>query len=259
MYQIIKDRFSAFIDSITLSKEEKDVMDILKLEHTMRVVELSETLAASVFADGDTDSINLAKIIAVLHDVGRWEQMRISSLNDTHNDHGEMRAEIIIRNSMLSGIDKCNQNIILTAIREHNKKYAGVFGSPTQTFVNIVRDADKLDNLFIEVKDYASKSHEKSMQKVLPFSDEHRLSRQIFDCVMGNCLADSDMRETKIDFKFFKMAWCYDIKIAKSMDIIREKRYIHDIFNDIHNPDKIMIQAYQKVCEYVKHNKTPGN
>ena len=92
----------------------------------------------------------------------------------------------------------------------------------------------------------------KSLKSFLPFSDEHRLSERIFDSVMNNRLADSADRETKIDFKFFKLAWCYDIKLNKSIEIIREKGYIPTIFRDIHNPDERMITAYNKVCDYIK-------
>ena len=251
MYQTIAARFYSFIDSLSFSQEEKEIINVLKLEHTLRVVELSEILAKSVFDENDSEGMNTAKIIGVLHDIGRWQQMHNRSLSDTDSDHGEMGVALIIENNILDGIPENTQHIILTAIREHNKKYSDEFDGMTQMFVDIIRDADKIDNFFVEVKDYANNPLEKSMQKVLPFSDEHRLSHDIYDCIMNNRLADSSARKTKIDFKFFKMAWCYDIKLAKSMEIIREKQYIHDIFNDIQNPDKAMIQAYEKICAYL--------
>jgi len=251
MYQTIKNRFHDLISTFAFSQEEGEIINILKLEHTFRVVELSEILATSVFDEDDPDSIEVAKIIAVLHDIGRWEQMRTSSFSDTDSDHGEMGAKMIIEHKIMDGILENTQHIILAAIREHNKKYSGAFDSITQTFIDIIRDADKLDNFFVEVKRYANNPLEKSMQKVLPFSDEHKLSPKILDCILNNRLADSADRKTNIDYKFFKMAWCYDIKLAKSMSIIREKRYIHTIFNNIPNPDKTMTRAYEKICEYL--------
>jgi len=251
MYKIIKDRFINCIEAIKFNQEEKEIMNILKFEHTFRVVELSEMLAKSVFCENDLESINIAKIIAILHDIGRWGQMRKHSLSDTDNDHGELGVEMISENNILDGMTEDIKPIILTSIAEHNKKYSGTFNSITQAFVDIIRDADKIDNFFVEVKDYSNCPFEKSMLKVLPFSDEHRLSPKIYDCIMSNQLANSLDRETIIDFKFFKMAWCYDIKLAQSMKIINEKRYIHDIFNDIQNPDETMVRAYEKICEYL--------
>ena len=245
MCQIIKSRFMNYIDSIPLSQTQTDILNTIKLSHTSRVVTLSETLAASVSAD-----IDCAKIIALLHDIGRWEQMRLhSELSDLASDHGEIGAEVVIQTDMLNGIAESKKSIILTAIREHNKKYTHIHDKQTQIFVDIIRDADKIDNFFVEVKNYGNDA--KSMKKILPYSDEHRLSPRIYDCIMNHRLADSADRETLVDFKFFKLAWCFDLKIKKSFEIIRENGYIRDIFQDIVVPDAQMVQAYEQVCCYL--------
>jgi len=91
------------------------------------------------------------------------------------------------------------------------------------------------------------------MTGVLPFSDEHSLSEGIYDSVMNGRLADSRDRKTKIDFKFFKMAWCYDIKCKKGIEIIRENGYVDAMYQDIDSPDENMRMAYEKVKEYLDH------
>ena len=206
MYKTIKQRFMDYINSMPFSPEQQHILDNLKLSHTNRVVGLSETLATSVFSSNDylSECINLAKITALLHDVARWNQMFVyNNFTDIEGDHGEMGADIVLQNDMLNGLGENNKQIILTAIREHNKKYANSHDEFTQVFVDIIRDADKIDNLHIEVENYSDKGN--SMKNVLPFSDEHRLSPQIYENVMNDTLADSKDRETKIDFKFFKM------------------------------------------------------
>ena len=105
MYSQLEDKFLAYINSYTFDAEKQHMLDILKLQHTKRVVELSEVLAASVFCgDNASEYINLAKIIALLHDIGRWEQMRINEFNDITHDHGDIGADIIIKHGMLDGI-----------------------------------------------------------------------------------------------------------------------------------------------------------
>jgi len=118
-------------------------------------------------------------------------------------------------------------------------------------FVDIIRDADKIDNLFIEIENYGNK--ENSLKNVLSFSEEHKLSPRIYGDIMNGNLADVKDRETLIDFKFFKMAWCYGIKIPKSIEIIRENKYISDIYNDIICPDEKMTEAYEKICAYLEN------
>ena len=254
MYIIIEEKFYNYINSMSFNQEQKNILDTLKLTHTKRVVELSEILALSVFENDNNseENVELAKIIAVLHDIARWNQMfEYNGFTDVKGDHGETGADIILQNDMLTGLKENSKQIVLTAIREHNKKHINTYGDFTQTFVNIIRDADRIDNLYIEIENYSDK--EKSMKNILSFSDEHKLSRRIYDSIMNGNLADVKDRETKIDFKFFKMVWCYDIKIAKSIEIIRRNRYIEDIYSDINSPDEPMRAAYEKIRQYLEN------
>lgn len=253
IFTVIEKRFLEYIKSMSFTKEQDNILNTLKLEHTYRVVRLSGILAGSVFQDENYENyITLSKIIAVLHDIARWEQMKThNGFSDIIGDHGESGAEIISQNDMLDGLENEQKEIVLTAIREHNKKYAGIYDEFTQIFVDIIRDADKIDNLYIEIKNY--NNSDKSLKNILQFSDEHRLSQNIYDSIMSGNLADSKGRETITDFKFFKMAWCYGIKIPKSLEIIRENRYIQDIYGDIINPDEKMQEAYKKICAYLEN------
>ena len=257
MYSIIKKRFLDYINLMSFNQEQENILNTLKLTHTNRVDELSEILSGSVFKnDGNcSEYIVLAKIIAVLHDIGRWNQMQTHNGftdNTDKSDHGEIGADIILKNDILNGIENEYEQIVITAVREHSKKYINTYDDFTQTFVNIIRDADRIDNLYIEVENYSNKDN--SMKSILPFSDEHRLSQQIYNSIMNNSLADAKDRETKIDFKFFKMAWCFDMKIEKSIEIICENKYIENIYSDINLPDKTMRTAYEKIKQYLNNS-----
>jgi hypothetical protein len=253
MYSIIKERFLNYINSMSFNQEQKNILDTLKLTHTNRVVELSEILAASVFENNNlTEHIELAKIIAVLHDIARWNQMlEYNGFTDVKGDHGKTGADIIVQSDILNGLERSKQQIVLTAICEHNKKIINNYDAFTQIFVDIIRDADRIDNFYIEIENY---SEDNSMKNILPFSNEHKLSRRIYESIMNSSLADTKDRETKIDFKFFKMAWIFDIKFTKSIEIIREKKYIEVIYSDINFPDEIMQTAYEKIQQYLKNS-----
>ena len=255
MYSIIKQRFLDYINSISYNQEQEDILNVLKLMHTNRVDELSGILVKSIYQNDSKfdEYISLAKIIGVLHDIGRWDQMKTHSEfsdNLAKSDHGEIGSNILLQNDMLNGLENKYQQIIITAVSEHNKKYIGSYDDFTQTFLNVIRDADRIDNLFIEVENYGNK--DKSMISVLPYSDEHQLSQQIYDKVIKGSLANVKDLKTKIDFKFFKMVWVFDIKIEKSIEIIRENKYIDDIYADIAFPDETMQMAYEKIQQYLK-------
>ncbi|MCL2203103.1 MAG: HD domain-containing protein [Defluviitaleaceae bacterium] len=251
MYESVKNIFVYYTNSILFNKEQREILNKLKYAHTLRVVDLSERLATAVFA-GSTEDIAMAKTIAILHDIGRWEQMRLTgTFDDGAQDHGETGADIIAQNNILSGIDPSKQEIILTAVRQHNKKYAGDFSHDgrTQSFVNIIRDADKIDGLYTHTfpAGYPRDLH----KRVHPLSEEHHLSDALYDCIMNHRLADNAHRKTRVDFQFFVMAWCFDLQLAKSKEIIREKGYIHTIFKAIKDPDERMTRAYEEICSHV--------
>jgi putative nucleotidyltransferase with HDIG domain len=249
MYESILNRFIYYTNTFLFTREQREIINTLKLEHTKRVVDISETLAESVFGYG-SERVDLAKVIALLHDIGRWEQFNLTGMfNDLDADHGETGADMIIKNNILSGMDEADQGIVLTAIRQHSKKLSDTHDELTQAYVNIVRDADKLDNYFVELKDYSDK--DSPNKGALPFSNEHKLNERLYEGIMNNELANHIDRKTLIDFKFSKMAWVYDIKLAKSFEIIREKGYISAIFNAIKDPDERMTRAYGKICGFL--------
>ncbi|MCL2603493.1 MAG: phosphotransferase [Defluviitaleaceae bacterium] len=253
MYETIKERFLAYTNALPLTQEQREVANTIKLDHTLRVVELSDVLARSVFGD-DPARIGLAKVIGLLHDIGRWEQvLSAGAFSDTQSDHGAMGANAVIRTGMIHDLSESDQALILTAIREHNKKYSASHDPETQAFVDIVRDADKVDGFYVNVKNYSLSSDEwkRVLPMFLPFSHEMRLSDGLYDAIMEERLADSAERQTVIDFRFFIMAWVYDMKLEKSMEILREKGYLHTLYNDIPNPDERMTRAYRKICDFI--------
>ena len=256
MYQIIKERFLDYTNSIIFNQEQADILHALKVTHTNRVDNISEILAKSVFQNDNKSSeyVALAKVIGVLHDIGRWDQMKTHkgfSDNLHKTDHGEIGAKILIQNNILKGVESEYQRIILLSVREHNKKNIENYDEFTQIFLNIIRDADRIDNLYIEVENYNNNNNDNSLKNILPYSDEHKLSLPIFNNAMSGTLADVKDLKTKIDFKFFKMIWCFDMKFVKSMEIIRKNKYIEAIYSDISSPDEMMHTAYEKIIQHL--------
>ena len=102
--------------------DSKDEKVRLKIEHTYRVSSLCEQIAQSL--DMEEADVDLAWLIGLLHDIGRFEQLKnYGTFNDEQSiDHAQYGADILFKQGRLwDYIDKSDSNqsevkIIWTAI-----------------------------------------------------------------------------------------------------------------------------------------------
>lgn len=93
-----------------------------KYYHSYRVMHLSILIAKKL--NLSEKDIKLAKIIGLLHDIGRFEQDKLyDSFKDTKMDHGDYGVEVLKRNKALDcyNIDKEDYEVVYKAIINHNK------------------------------------------------------------------------------------------------------------------------------------------
>lgn len=83
--------FQDYVDNYN----SQDAKVRLKIEHTYRVSELCESIAQSLHLDAKNCS--LAWLLGMLHDIGRFEQLRnYGTFNDARSiDHALYGAEIL--------------------------------------------------------------------------------------------------------------------------------------------------------------------
>ena len=161
----VEDTFKKYTDNYDTSDEKIK----LKVDHTYRVAALSERIAISLGLDkADTD---LAWLIGMLHDIGRFEQLKnYGTFSDADSiDHAHYGVELLFDEGLIwKFIDKTKPkadieddksedklkkefselDILKTAIFNHSA-YRIEEGLPekVQMFCNIIRDADKIDIL----------------------------------------------------------------------------------------------------------------
>ena len=127
----------------------------LKIKHTYEVVKKSEYIANGLKLD--KENIELAKIIALLHDIGRFEQIKeFGEFNDKKIEHAEFGVKVLFNNGLIRNFineDKYD-SIIYKAIYNHNKyKIEKNLNEKELLHCRIIRDADKLDNFRVKEKD----------------------------------------------------------------------------------------------------------
>ena len=144
----------AMHDFIDYTEPYNEISDMctLKIYHTIQVVNLCETIAKSIGLK--EEDVELAKICGLLHDIGRFDQWKyFETFDDSKSvDHANLGVSIIDRNDWLHEIlnDEEKENIVRYSIFYHNKyKVDEELPERYKLFCNIVRDADKIDILYL--------------------------------------------------------------------------------------------------------------
>ena len=120
----------------------------LKYKHTGKVAENCERIAKSL--NLPMKDIDLAWEIGMLHDIGRFEQLRrFDTFIDTESiDHAEFGADLLFKDGLIEKFDdeKENYELLEKAVRLHSLyRLPDDLSDRELLFCQVIRDADKID------------------------------------------------------------------------------------------------------------------
>ena len=120
----------------------------LKYKHTGKVAENCERIAKSL--NLSEQDIDLAWEIGMLHDIGRFEQLRrFDTFIDTESiDHAEFGGDLLFKDGLIQQFDdeKENYDLLEKAIRLHSLyRLPEDLSEKELLFCQVIRDADKID------------------------------------------------------------------------------------------------------------------
>ena len=196
----------------------------LKASHIFRVADASKKIAQEL--ELTEEQIQLAELIGLLHDIGRFEQVRIyDTFNDGKSvDHAELGIQILKENNLLKEFCEDNKyhEIILTAIHNHNKFKIddGVQGE-TLLQSKIIRDADKVDIFKILTTENFETLYRKS-----DITDES-ITPKVVETFLENKQIDRKELQTSMDSWVNNISYIFDIYFKPSFKIIKENNYIN--------------------------------
>lgn len=144
-YQILAQAYNDYVATFRQSDGTLEKMMALKLAHTHHVVE-----NARLIAEGEKFDVRTARLCeaaALLHDTGRYEQLRrYNTFQDSESvDHAVFSHDIVVEKGWLKACP--DRKIILDAVRFHNRREipAELSDGVARAVARTVRDADKLD------------------------------------------------------------------------------------------------------------------
>lgn len=209
----------------------------LKVEHTLRVAELCERIARE--AGFTPASIDLAWLCGLLHDIGRFEQLRRW---DTFSDaastsHAALGAEVLFGSegdgsaTDTTGIIHCFidpndelEEIVRAAVGFHsNYQLPEDLDIRTRAVCDVVRDADKLDILRVASTD--------TVETVLNATEDELLasvvSPAIEDAFFEHRTARYAERVTPVDYLVNLACFAFELVYPASLEIADEQEFIY--------------------------------
>ena len=143
-----KDAFKEYVKNY--DPEDKQVK--LKIEHIERVSQLAKNMAEELKLS--EEDIALAELIGLLHDIGRFEQIRIyhTFIDKKSINHGELGAKVLFEEGLIRKFIETDEfdEIIRLSIINHNRDDIEEDLTERQLLhAKLIRDADRTDIFYI--------------------------------------------------------------------------------------------------------------
>ena len=198
--------------------------------HSLRVMGESKKVAKALKLN--KEEIELAELIGLLHDIGRFEQYNRENeqCNEMLLDHANLGVEVLVKDDYMKKYidDKHYIPIILKAIKNHNKlKIEDDLNEEELLYAKIIRDADKLDIFYEGVEIYWNTKKEKENIENSKISSkiEEQLKNEKQVKKLGN------ERNDTVDSLLMLLSYIYDINFRETLEIIDKENYVNKILN----------------------------
>lgn len=236
----------------TFKDGDKNVLEntLLKEQHTIQVCK--EILNIGQQLGLNNDELRLSKIIALFHDIGRFEQYaRFQTFVDKKSvNHAELGVQILKDHHVLNKLDESMQNLILQAISYHNR--ASLPENETATclfYTKLIRDADKLDIWRIVTDYYNQKDGKKKVVLELELPNTSGISDEVYQDLTHMRIVDIKNIRNVNDVKLLQIGWVFDINFHSSFQSIQSRHYIEMIGDVLPQSKEVqtimrMVQSY---------------
>ena len=214
------EKFKEYTDKYLLKNKKHK----LKVDHTYRVMELCEKIAKSL--NLSEEEVSLAKVCGLLHDIARFEQLDIfETFADSKSiDHGDLGYYILKKDNF---IDMFNDNkkfnsIILNSVKYHNKlSIPNNLSKEEALYTKIVRDADKLDILYLITTDDIK----------IDIQDD-LISDNVLNSILNNKTINKTEVKTNADRICVWFGFLFFINFDYSIKYLKETKYFNIIIRN---------------------------
>lgn len=233
----------------------------LKIKHTYRTVEIAKKIAEDLNIT-EEESL-LAQLISLLHDIGRFEQLRIydTFCDKDSIDHANLGVKILFEDGIIRNFisETAYDDIIYKAIKNHNKfKIEDGLNSEELLQARIVRDADKTDIFAVFVQDIEQNNDVLYNYKEIA---KQTVSPKIMEKFEKYQQVDRNEFTKDIDSYINIISFIFDYNYLTGLKIIQKNHYIERTMKPICicEDTKEQIQKIMKIANtYIKERIKKG-
>lgn len=228
----------------------------LKIVHTYHVVDNAKEIATKL--NLPEEDIKLAELIALLHDIGRFEEITVLKKFDSVKfDHASHGVKMLFENNLIRDFieDESYDPIIKLAIDNHSRlEIQEGLDERCLLHSKIIRDADKLDNFRLK-KEEPIEEIFPGQVKCIEDMENSRLSDKIYETVKNKKCVDIHDRVTTLDYWICVLAFVFDLNFKESYEIVKDNNYMNILidrfkYNDIET-QKRMEQIRNIINEHI--------
>ncbi|MBN1908056.1 MAG: HD domain-containing protein [Deltaproteobacteria bacterium] len=250
--------FEEYVKGFITGYPESDMNVELKKNHTIRVRDAIIDVGKSIALNHE--DISIAEACAILHDIGRFEQhKKYGTFSDSQSEnHAALGVKIIREHDALRDFPPECREIIIRSVGCHNMPaIPSGFNPDSIEFLKLIRDADKIDILYVVTDYYMTSASGTNKVLELHLPDTETISDEIFKPLASGQIAQVNNLRSLNDFKLYQMGWIYDLNYIRSLQIIRERQYLERLREALPVVSDRADQIYRIACSYLD-NKLGG-
>lgn len=239
-------------DEYVKNYNPQDPKILLKINHIKRVANNSKDLAIKL--NLSQEDIELAELIGLLHDIGRFEQIKIyNTFNDVKSvNHAQLGIKILFDDGLIrSFIENASyDNIIKKAILNHNKNRIEEGLSKQELLhAKIIRDSDKTDIFnVLNIEDFETCYETQDMSKEIATPEIYREFMEEHSINYKN-------RKSAADLLICHFAYVFDYNFKFGLEILNKKGYLDKLYEKFNfkdeNTKKMLEEVYLTAKNYV--------
>jgi len=204
----------------------------LKITHTYRVMDICRLLADSMGLS--PEKTDLAALIGLLHDIGRFEQLRLTnSFDDSVIPHAKCSLMVLFDQKHLRDFIEIEDydTVIYESIKNHGvfQVEEGLTGD-VLLYTKLIRDGDKLDNFHTKLIESMETMLDVSMEEL----SEERVSDYAYETFMDSRPLENAKRETHLDMWVSYIGYIFDLNLSQSFRYVKEHNYVNRLVDRIH-------------------------
>ena len=200
----------------------------------------------------------MAGLIALLHDIGRFEEItffkRFDSVNFDHASHG---VKMLFEDNLIRKfvVEDIYDEIIKTAIYNHNKlSIENGLNDRCLLHSKLIRDADKSDNFRVK-KEEKIEAIFPGKVKSIEEMENSTLSDKVYRSIKNQECVNIHDRITVLDYWVCVLAFIFDLNFKETYKIVKDNNYVNILidrfkYNDLDTKNK-MEDIRNRISNYI--------